>query len=96
MDEVGIASSFGSSGPWCGRAWACGETLCPQPRAPRGVTADAIERLEREQPAAMATWRHPRELAERVRSTPPAHQWSSRDDATRLAVEQDLERGGRA
>jgi hypothetical protein len=57
MDEVGIASSFGSSGPWCGRAWACGETLCPQPRAPRGVTADAIERLEREQPAAMATWR---------------------------------------
>jgi hypothetical protein len=21
MDEVGIASSFGSSGPWCGRAW---------------------------------------------------------------------------
>jgi hypothetical protein len=35
MDEVGIASSFGSSGPWCGRAWACSEALCPQPREPR-------------------------------------------------------------
>jgi hypothetical protein len=35
MREVSIASSFGSSGPWCARAWACGETLCPQPREPR-------------------------------------------------------------
>jgi hypothetical protein len=40
MDEVGIASSFGSSGPRCGRAWACGET-----RGARNRTTLAAETL---------------------------------------------------